>query len=248
MAKSPRKAARSNSRNGQTYSATPRTAAPKRRGKKAAEAINTDTREGLVAEMMTVIEHAEEILPTVKDLYWAYPRGKLEKLREEVSKLSTRMWTLVRDDKPEVTASSVFMSALMTTPGTAPTLARPGMWLEWIDYVPVLVFWGGFIAPTSVSYRMADPAEKWITSTGFQSIQVHPDSGTDAPRDLIRDHLRTLTGAKDFTLHDVDPASRDRVTEQLMQHEWIRNALDAGPVDPIPLPPKLQAVQQMLFV
>ena len=224
-----------------------KTAGKKTPAPRAKKTITADTRESLIASMGTLLDEVDAVLPTLTTMNWQYGMsGPLAKLRETMGQLSQRMWKVLEDT--DDSAPDVFFRSLMTTPGTVPTVAQPGLFVEWIGYVPILIQWGGFLQAGTSDLRMIDPAEKWINSTGYQSVRPLVTVGVRDVRALLRAELVKLTLVKDFTLHDVSAQNRDSVIETLAVHEWLRTAIERGPVDPIPLPAKLRAVQQTLFV
>jgi hypothetical protein len=138
------------------------------------------------------------------------------------------------------------MPDLSAPGGTVPSLARPGAWVEWVGYIPVLVHWGGFLGDGS-DIRMVDPDEKWLNASGYQSLHIYPSRGDMDLRATVREQLEAAISPKKFDLKDVDEDGKDEARKLLADNEWLRRALEAGPVDPIRMPPKLRAVQTMPF-
>ena len=94
--------------------------------------------------------------------------------------------------------------------------------------------------------QMADPAEPWFTPAGCLSCQPNKHKATDV-RSMLRVHLLSMTTTKEFRLIAIDEDARNLAVAALTESEWLRDVLDMGPVDPIPLPMKYQAVQRTLF-
>ena len=217
----------------------------KPRAKREKKAKVVDTRESLTAEMGVLLDRVDHLLPTLKVMNWRWGSGPLAKEREEMDAIEERMRVLL-EDVMDVEPAEVFFAGLARPGGTVPSLARPGSWVEWIGYVPVLVTWGGFLDITG-SLRMCDPAEKWINAGGYQAFHLYPSRGDVDLRQMIRDELETNTRHKKFTLYDVDREGKDDATKALADNEWLRRIIEAGPVDPLPMPPKLRAVQLLPF-
>jgi hypothetical protein len=182
----------------------------------------------------------------MKEINWSWPKGKLLKLREQSDALITRMIKLIapRDD---MTPQKIFEAALAPAAGAVPSVARPGCFVEWVGYVPVLCCWSGFMF-RAIDIRMADPAEKWLNETGYQSMQqpyIYPEE-LDV-RTMFRSRLEQMVQNQGFALRDVSSFGRDQAVSRLAANEWLRALLDKGPVDPIAMPASMMAVQQSLF-
>jgi hypothetical protein len=217
----------------------------KPRAKREKKPKIVDTRESLIAEMGALLDHVDAMLPSMKSLSWRWGHGPLAKQREEVDAIVRRMEDLLGDEA-DLSAEEVFVQGVSRPGGTVPSLARPGAWVEWVGYVPVLVFWGGFLEVTSY-LRMCDPDEKWLNAGGYQSLHLYPVRGDVNLRQMIRDELTEATRSKKFDLYVVDAAGRTEASTALAENEWLREIVAAGPVDPIPMPPKLRAVQLLPF-
>ena len=218
---------------------------PKPRPKRTKKPKTADTHESLIAEMGELLDRVDELLPTLKVLNWRWGNGPLAKEREEMDAIVRRMDVLIEDEM-NLEAVDLFFAGLARPGGTVPSLARPGSWVEWIGYVPVLVTWPGFL-DLSGSLRMCDPAEQWINAQGFQSLYLHPSRGDVNLRQMIRDELETIARHKKFSLFHVFAEGKDDATKALAENEWLRRIVEAGPVDPLPMPPKLRAVQLLPF-
>ncbi len=110
---------------------------------------------------------------------------------------------------------------------------------------PVLIEWGGFIH-RGADALIVDPDSMFLPKTGYQSLYVGDDLGNGVEA-WARKGLTGMTHDKKFQLRSGSRHARGKATEQLLENEWIRAALAAGPVDPIPLPRHLSAVQQSLI-
>jgi hypothetical protein len=195
--------------------------------------------------MAEVLDRVDAKLPGLTSMNWRYSHGPLAKEMEDRDDIMRRFWEVVGDDEDQ-SATEVFREALSAPEGTVPSLARPGCWLEWVGYIPVLVYWGGFTGEGN-SIQMADPAEKWINSTGYESIYINLSRGDADLRAIFREELVSRTRAKKFALQDVDADTRQEVAANLEAKEWLRAALKAGAVNPIAMPPKFKAVQLLPF-
>ncbi len=204
-----------------------------------------DTRESLFAEMTALLDEVDRALPTMKAISWFWPSGHLQKLNERNGQLISRMARLIAPDEND-TPVGLFNARLTSLAGVPPSAARPGCFVEWIGFVPVLCVWGGFITRTS-ELRMVDPAEPWINDTGYQSLRLDLDRDHLDVRALFREVLEQTARHQSFKLHTVGDYGRDRATGTLAQNEWLRLALEIGPTDPIPLPASMIAIQQSFF-
>lgn len=205
-----------------------------------------DTQEGLILEMGKVLDEVDQLLPTLhENTYWSYPsEGKLGKARERMDALTRRMVHLLPANEG-YTADAIFSNALRTGPGVVPSGARPGYFMIWIDYIPVLCGWQGFLNRNGADLRIVDPAERWITDSGYQSVQsVMPKYGVEA---LFREGLVRVVKSKGFDLYKVSESAREKAAERLAAYPWLQAALDKGPVNPIPLPARFAMVQASLF-
>ena len=131
-----------------------------------------------------------------------------------------------------------------------PSIGRPGRFVEWIGWVPVLCEWGGLISRSSMELRAIDPAQRWLTSSGYRSLyDARYVSGNSGVRALFRHVLSNMATSKGFDLIELGEHAREAAANQLAlpENEWLRQALKAGPVDPLPLPSRLWAVQTSLF-
>jgi hypothetical protein len=218
----------------------------KRKSAKLAKPASTDTREGLIAEMGALLDRVDAALPGLDTVVWHATWGALSKYRAEEDALEERMWELLDRDQ-DVTPSDVFGPALEAPGGAVPTLARAGAWVEWVGYIPVVVYWCGFLGHDS-SFTIADPAERWINTTGYQTAYLRVDHGKAELRKMARNELTSIIKQKGFTLHDVSGHAIDAATARLAESEWLRKLLAAGPVDALPLPASLKALQIPLFV
>jgi hypothetical protein len=205
-----------------------------------------DTRESLIAEMGDLLDRVQSILPGFPVIQWRWGNGPLSKERVEREAIVDRMRILIDDMVEEQSADEIFAAALARPGGTVPSLAFPGSWVEWVGYVPVLVTWCGFL-DLQGSLSMVDPTEKWLNARGYQGLHLYPARGDANLRKMIRDELIDATRNKKFTIFEVDADAKEEAAKALAENEWLRKALAAGPVDPIPMPPKLRAVQTMPF-
>jgi hypothetical protein len=204
-----------------------------------------DTREDLILKMGDLLDKVDQLLPGLSEYTnWSYPHGTLAKPREQAGDLERRMNALLAHDSDE-TAYDIFWKASQVEPGTIPAGARPGQFVMWIGYVPILCIWSGFISRMGSDLRVVDPCEMWISKTGYRSFTVgSPRKGVEA---LFREHLTAMVQAKDFDLQPIEPYARDQAVRQLAEFPWLQTVLDKGATDPIALPPRFASVQQGLF-
>ena len=201
-----------------------------------------ETREDLISDMGKLLDAVDQEAAKMRPLYWTYGGGKWNAFREKMNELLARMEKLLPDDR----ADEVFAKELAAEPGSEPSIARPGMFVEWIGYVPVLIEWGGFFN-RSADLRVVDPTERWISATGFRSLHIGGDGLEHGVRAWTRETLAAAAQRKEFDLFTLSEWGRQEAAERLAGAEWLQRALKAGPVDPIPLPRKLHAVQQSFF-
>ncbi len=201
-----------------------------------------DTRESLIAQMGKLFDAVDQLLPTLKDFSWHWPQQpKLRQARMDCDALVVRMHKLL-DPNSDESPQEVFAVALGVV-GSVPSVARPGNFVEWVGPIPVLCAWGGFME-RSADLRMIDPAEQWISETGYLSMHPDPRPGCLEVRTSFREWLEQFVGAPKFKLHDVSDYGREQAVERLAESEWLRDVLEKGPVDPIPLPNHLLAIPQ----
>lgn len=214
------------------------------------EPPNEDTKERLIAAMDAILVEVDAVIPTLERfISWSYPGGRLGELDREARGLFERYAALTKEDAEPLhywDCAEVFARALAAPDGAVPSFAREGRWIEWIGYVPVLCVWGGFLR-RSAELRIVDPAEKWITSTGYTSLQASIPQGAADPGEVMRVLLEGVAAHKDFNLHDVSRDARDEAAGRLAEHPWLQRALEAGPIDAIRFPRRLAHVQQTLF-
>lgn len=168
--------------------------------------------------------------------------------RYKVRELVQEFLNLV-DPQDYQAGTEALMEALMEAPGQVPSWTRPGTFLLWIGYVPVRCVWGGFAMPMT-DLVAADPGEMWIDPSGSSHIatpgSVNP---TETPADYFRRTLRNRSERGNLDLFPLTPWAKNATRQELERpcNAWLAPAIARGPVDPIPLPRKLAAVQQSLF-
>lgn len=220
---------------------TPVKSTPRRRKPPAA------TRDSLIAAAATVLDEADRLLQTERhSLDWHWPKGRLGGLRGQLDDIVQRFGEVTDKDASYGSARQLLSEALQASPGTVPTLARPGMWVEWIGYVPVLCVSGGFVT-RQFSFHAADPAEKWIGPTGYRSVYAAVRIGQLDAGKILRAELEEIVSDRGFRLADLERGVRDRLVKQLAGAPWLQAILARGPVKPIPLPRRFDAVQASLF-
>jgi len=203
-----------------------------------------------------------------------WSRGLLDAEAEQGYKLAQRLDKLINPkgkhsaeglgplhDLP--CAADLIQQTFQATPGTVPTWARPGTFLVWIDYVPCRCVWGGFIDP-GAQVVAADPNALWLSPAGAIAATPQIFKRLNTPLDLFRESLKASTEAVKyvgkgraynsktepaFELHPLGELAKALAEADLAlpENAWLVAALKRGPVNPIPLPPHLQAVQTSLF-
>jgi hypothetical protein len=147
-------------------------------------------------------------------------------------------------------AHRAIVMAFADPPGDVPRWSRPGTFLVWLDYVPIRCVWGGF-ADQSAMLFAADPDVPWVSGDGWWSLHFHGiEPGCRSVADTFRREIANLGGPRarlELKRLDDEAIEAARKTLALPESEWLREALKRGPVDPVPLPQHLQAVQQRLF-
>jgi hypothetical protein len=236
--------------------------------KMAPEPEVVDTQDDLLLQIGELLTKVDAKMAGKRDQVVSFSRwshGLLGAEAEQGYKLALRLQKLINPeglhDLPS--SSDLIEKTYQAAPGTVPSWARPGTFLVWIDYVPCRCIWGGFIDP-AVEVVAADPKALWLSPAGTVSAsqQIYKDFGT--PLDLFRDSLQQSTTATTFIgrgrsynrktepafklhrLGELAVATAEKVLA-MPEHAWLVAALKRGPVDPIPLPPHLQAVQTSLF-
>jgi len=228
-----------------------------------------DTQEDLLAQIGKLLDVVDEKMAGKREHAISFSRwgsnGLLRDDTEQGYKLAQRLDKLVNPDQRHdvPSAAEVIHETYQAAPGTVPTWARPGTFLVWIDYVPCRCVWGGFIDP-AMEVVAADPNAMWLSPAGAISAQQHIYKDFRTPLDLFRDSLQQSTTATTsigrgrsynrktepaYNLHrlgELAVATAEKVLA-MPEHAWLVAALKRGPVDPIPLPPHLQAVQTSLF-
>ena len=216
------------------------------RTRKAKAAPPADTREGLIAEMATILDAVDQALPTMTHIEWASAYyGTLAKHKEAVNALFTRMHKLLGEDAEE-SADDVFKAALSAPPGEVPTPARPGRFVAWLGYVPVLLEWGGFITRDAELYAV-DPKELWLTDTGRLTVGAYIQRGELDLRKWFEQRLQATAANPKFRLHTLK-TGQTAALERLATNTWLREVIAKGPVDPVPLPKHLAAIQLEPFI
>jgi hypothetical protein len=150
-------------------------------------------------------------------------------------------------------AQVAIFKAFAEAPGIVPRWSRPGTFLVWWDYVPIRCAWSGFSDQSAMLFA-ADPNAPWLSGDGWWSLHFHSiEPGCRTVADAFRRQIASLGGEGsrhrlNLTRLDDEAKEATRKSLALPENEWLREALKRGPVDPLPLPHHLQAVQQKMFV
>ena len=198
----------------------------KPRAKREKKAKVVDTRESLTAEMGVLLDRVDHLLPTLKVMNWRWGSGPLAKEREEMDAIEERMRVLL-EDVMDVEPAEVFFAGLARPGGTVPSLARPGSWVEWIGYVPVLVYMGWLPGhhrePAYVrSGREVDQ------SPGLPGLPPLPEPrrrgpAADDPRRTGDEHA-----AQEVHALRRGPRGKDDANKALADNEWPCRIIEAG--------------------
>lgn len=228
-----------------------------------AEAPAGPTRESVLGEIRELMSQVDALMEapdrgwiSMGGMAYGTPIHSLRaQLRDQVSKLADILHEASGSDEDVPDTADVIAQELGVKRGEPPKWSHPGEFLVWIGYVPCRVVWPGFDGYGLEAYA-ADPALKWLTHSGYCSLgwqQVLGDELTVA--DMVRRVLTQLTEQRPgrskhergFDLVQLTDPSAVAKTLELPENAWLVEALRRGPVDPIPLPKRLHAVQQTLF-
>lgn len=230
-----------------------------------------DTQEDLLAQIGKLLDQVDAKMANrelVREHFVSFSRwsrGLLDAEAEQGYKLAQRLDKLInpKELRDLPCAADLIQQTFQATPGTVPTWARPGTFLVWIDYVPCRCVWGGFIDP-SAEVVAADPNGLWLSPAGSIAATPQIFKRLNTPLDLFRESLKATTESVKnvgrgraynsktepafnlFPLGELAKAAAEGVLA-LPENAWLVAALKRGPVNPIPLPPHLQAVQTSLF-
>jgi hypothetical protein len=231
---------------------------PRKKTTKPANVAAEPTREDLLAAIGGELDAVDAALAKRKastriNLAWQSGNAALEKARVQISKLHDYL-ELIENPEGEYDhpgADEAIQATFADAPGSIPRWSRAGTFLLWMDYVPLRCEWGGF-ATQSACVFAADPEAMWFSSRGATHLElryIEPECVTvaDSFRLLLRKHVDLAASKLRMVKLDDEAAEATRKTLELPESEWLRDALKAGPVDPLPLPRHLQAVQQRLF-
>lgn len=212
-----------------------------------------DTREGLIAELNKLLDAADEAIAQQRaaevpmKIWWTNPSGRLGVIKDRIGGLVTRMALVLGQNSGE-NPRDVFSSGVAAPANTVPSYARPGVFLQWTGFVPVLVCWHGLLGVSvSMETAAADPDELWLNDSGYRWINPQQIDGKRSLVSMVRDRIMQETSASDFKFVPLTAYAKQQARERLVDYPWLAAALKAGPVDPIPLPKRMQAVQRSLL-
>lgn len=160
----------------------------------------------------------------------------------------------VEDERVDV-AQVLLGTLTLTDPGIVPTFGRPGSWVEWIGWSPLLVHWGGYAVPGVVAYAV-DPDRPWMDRSGHDRLEVTIMSGETSPYQAVRRTLAYMTTATryanrkgqepSFEMVPLHRAARAETGARLSEAPWLQAALRRGPVNAIAMPKHIKSVQMAL--
>jgi hypothetical protein len=140
--------------------------------------------------------------------------------------------------------------------GTVPSWSRPGAFLLWFGFIPVLGVWRGVFADEAF-LEAIDPRLMWIGAEPRIDVPdgIMPDhaSPVDALRYVLRVraeqtvHDRKGKRVPMMRLHHLEAEATDAARLRLDANPWLWEALRAGPRDPVPMPEHLLLAQPPLM-
>jgi hypothetical protein len=258
---------------------TKRASRPTRtRAKKAAAGTNgqapepvPDTQESLIGECAKVCDEVDALLA---DELSRETESKTRPLRFFPEFIQAPAWSALYDRRADLTrrlrellekeagedervevAQFQIDNLTVTEPGIVPTFGRPGSWIAWIGWSPIMVAWGGYMVPGVIAYA-ADPDRPWMHSMGHRRLEVSIASGETTPYQSVRRTLAYLTTATtyvprkghepSFKMAPLIGQARAAAGARLAELPWLQAALKRGPTDAIPLPKHIKSVQMAL--
>jgi hypothetical protein len=145
---------------------------------------------------------------------------------------------------------------LTAKPGTVPSFARPGKFVIWIDWIPMCCEWDGFMVPWARFCAVA-PSQPWMNADGerdLPSTTIHPQHATIEA--MFRDYAIQLTvfvghdkgrRVPTFRIAQLSAEGREQAKTRANDWDWwLGPILKRGPVNPIPMPNHIAAVQMSL--
>jgi hypothetical protein len=220
------------------------------------------SQDAIMADIVVVCDEfdAEMAKKRVGPINIQYPERNrvtpLSVLRDRMRLLTVEMDRGLTDEqlKQGRGVDDLIDAALVEELGTVPRWSRPGIFVVWIGFVPVRCTWGGFAFPNAYT-SAADPTAvcPWPSGADRAGTVIQADEHT--VEDLFRNALQSETvevkwdknkKVPSFGLHKLKRDAAMEVQEYLAANSWLRDALKRGPVNAIPLPKHIQAVQLAL--
>lgn len=231
------------------------------------EPVIPDTKDDLLTKIGMVLDEVDTLMANRED-HTIHFGGWEPLLVDSQKAIEDLVWRLNRVLNPkEIATRPGAVEAIQETfgaePGTVPPWSRPGTFLIWIGYIPCRCVWGGF-AQRVADVAAADPKQKWFSPAGTVSATRAVKLRHQSPSDVFRTYLTDTVEARATKLKnrragyvDIGPAfnllpladvGRQMAEAELARPEnaWLVAALKRGPVNPIPLPKHLHAVQMSL--
>jgi hypothetical protein len=221
------------------------------------------SQDAIMADIVMVCDEfdAEMTKPRDKPLNFQYPERNrvtpLSVLRDRLRLLTVELDKDLTDEQlKKGSVDDLIEAALAEQPGIVPRWSRPGTFLVWIGFVPVRCDWSGFAFPNGY-VSAADPTALCPWPSGMDHTHTAVDADEHTVDDLFRNALqrqtvalmwnkRSTAKAPAFGLHKLKSDAAKDVAEYLAANGWLRDALKRGPVNAIPLPKHIQAVQLAL--
>ena len=231
------------------------------------KAPKAPTREELLAAIGKQLDLVEERMrewvekPQLSVSWHSGYYGRFGAINAEYLPLKDRLDELLRkqakdDDGPG--ADEAIYEHFRTPPGEALRWSRPGSCLAWIGDIPVRMVWGGFALPTSSLVTALDPRKWFMRAEGAVELgigNVNPDELT--PEAVLRKRLKyMLTPQQHYGRGERTPVLRPMSREGIEKvtkfradpaSAWWVSAAAGVPVDALPMPDKLPAVQTSLL-
>ena len=174
----------------------------------------------------------------------------MRELRRRMRDVVAALGDLVEDESVE----DLIKAQLATEPGRVPEWSRPGKFMLWLGFVPIACGWDGFPCPGARLIPVA-PRTLFMSEYGAFGMNegVAPESRTVEAH--FREYLLAQTQRMTWHKHKHVPAfelvplhaeAQHQAAEYAAANPWVEPALRRGPLNAVPLPPHIQAVQLAL--
>jgi hypothetical protein len=247
----------------------------KKRGRKAAETPEKpkepelpDTTEGLLEAMGDLCNKVDALIaketaagsPIERDFRYLYRQPpEWQPLVDMRVKLTNLLRDKIEDGQ---TLRSIVCGGLSAELGTVPSFARPGLFVLWVDFMPVVVQWDGFLVPQPGFFLACNVERPFGNSIGQREfdpgIGKEPDVEllcrrelADWTTDVVSDNRGSWKKPKPprpvFNPQVLGADGRRATANRMSVWEpWLRPILRRGPVNPIPMPKHVKSIQMAL--